>query len=186
MKNINIKSNFSKNLNSENQIKYQDSFPHERKDIVKAIIKAQTSFKKGAVYLVQWNDNVKRYNLIGGHVKPDESPINAIKRKLNEELNLNILNFSTDYILNTLITVSKEEISLTTGKYTQYNIHYFLPLFINRNSLDLLPIDKWVTKGELLCGITKNGEKINETAIVEFDKALPGGLDALTFSQIVV
>lgn len=163
--------------------KNNDDAPVVRKSmIVKAIIKARVRSFREPVFLVQFDEKTRKYQLIGGHMRrTDDNIENAMKRELEEELEKGNFIKGSNYKLRFLDKVSKNEISLTCGAYTEYVINYFQPLFENKQII-LGPNERWVTFSELLAGKTKNGIGINELAIPTINSNLPGGLSGLNFS----
>ncbi len=160
-----------------------DDAPVVRKSvIVKAVIKARVRGFKEPVCLVQFDEKTRKYQLIGGHIrKTDDNTENTMKRELEEELHKGNFIEGSNYKLRFLNKVSKNEISLTCGAYTEYVITYFQPFFENKQII-LGPNDRWITLSELLAGKTKNGIGINESAIPTINANLPGGLSGLNLS----
>jgi hypothetical protein len=162
----------------------REAMPFRKTHVVKAIIKARSKLNNRPVFLVQWDEKVHKYQLIGGHMHSSENdPLIAMNREIEEELCENTFKYPNGYELRTLYVVEMKEVSLTYGVYTQYSLHYFQPIF-NISELKLSPRDRWVTKKELLQGKTSDGQEINENAILELEKTLAGGLDELQSSLL--
>ena len=160
----------------------KDAIAIRKTEVVKAIIKARVRGIRETVCLVQFDPHSRQYQLIGGHRRATDSDIKtALRRELEEELYQNAIRFPPNYEIRDLAKLSAKELSLTYGVFTMYDLHYSQIIF-RLPHLTLGPNDTWVTLKELLSGRTKNGVGINESAIVELDSRLPGGLEGLGLS----
>lgn len=160
----------------------KDAIAIRKTDVVKAIIKARVRGTRDIVYLVQFDPYSRQYQLIGGHKRnTDEDVETALRRELEEELYKDAIRFPPNYEMHHLAKLSAKELSLTYGVYTAYELHYAQIVF-GLPQLTLGPNDRWVTLKELISGRTQNGVGINESAIGELDKRLPGGLNGLGLS----
>lgn len=156
--------------------------PIRETNVVKAIIKAKVRGKKEPVFLTQFDERTKKYQLIGGHIrKTDQDHEDSVHRELEEELNRDNFVAVLNYELRYLDSVEARELSLTFGVNTQYKLLYYQPVF-ETNQLKLGPNDRWITLSELIAGKTKRGIEINEPAIIELNQKLPGGLIGLNLS----
>lgn len=121
--------------------------------------------------------------MIGGHVLPGDPDLaTAMSREIAEELNQQPLRYTIDYDLKALTPAPIEfsQLSAAYGAYTAYKLSYFLVVL--KKEIVLGPKDRWVSLEELLARRAKDGQGINENAIVELDGSLVGGLRALPLS----
>lgn len=160
----------------------KNAHPIRKTTVVKAIIKARIRGMSQPVYLVQFDPFSHQYQLIGGHKRPTDIDVEtALRREIEEELSQNAIRFAPNYEVRHLAKISTKEVSLTYGVYTEYDLHYSQITF-KEDQLVLEPNDRWVTLKELMAGKAKNNIGINESAITELNKSLPGGLDGLELS----
>jgi hypothetical protein len=156
--------------------------PIRKATVVKAIIKARVRGKGKPVFLLQYDPYAREYQLIGGHKRATDIDIEtALRREIQEELSHSTTGFALNYDIIPLGKVTKRELSLTYGVYTEYDLHYSQVRF-NKGLLHLGPNDRWVTQDELLSLRVSRGVRINESAIGELEKLLPGGLEGLALS----
>jgi hypothetical protein len=159
-----------------------DALPLREVEIAQVVVKARIRGQGKAMYLVQYDDVAREYQLVGGYQrKQDRDMRETIIREIEEELPSNPFDFRGRDSVTPLGAVALSKLSRTFGVNTLYNISFF-QLHQGVGGLILGPNDAWVTERELLAGKTKGGHSINTSALQVLDKQLPGGLDGLKLS----
>jgi len=161
----------------------KDTSPIREELVSHAIVKARIKGKREPVYLVQYDEKARRFQLIGGRRRrKDKDGFDTMVREIEEELAMNHLQYSKDYDLRELVnSLEHTAISPTYGAYTKYNFTVF-QAFMTRRQLTLGPNDRWVTLKELLCGPSKEKAHPPDEYLSKLDDKLPGGFDGLKLS----
>lgn len=164
----------------------QDPVPTRVVEVVIGIIKARIDGQEEPVLLMRFDSEAGEYQTIGGIVRADDADLTAaMQRELMEELDPKNRLGPRDFTLNWLKDMKRRRVSRTYGAYTEYHLHA-CHVVINRSSLILSPIDRWVTLTEVRAKrITVGGHEFAITAdglTGSLGPQYPGGLDELPFS----
>jgi hypothetical protein len=165
---------------------HKEPVPIRKEFVSQVIIKAKIRGRSKPVYLVQYDDHARQYQLIGGRKNSaDKDALAVMIREIDEELAQNHLVFKENYELRELVSnLQVNNISRSFGAYTEYHFTIYQAL-IKSPQLILSPNDKWVTPAELFSGHGKKGEKISGIDYIKkLDEELPGGLENLPLSLI--
>ena len=165
---------------------HKETVPIRKETVSQVIIKAKIRGRSKPVYLVQYDDHARQYQLIGGRKNSaDQDALAVMIREIDEELAQNHLVFKENYELRELVSdLRVKNISLSFGAYTEYHFTIY-QAFIKSPQLILSPNDKWVSTAELFSGHGKKGEKISGIDYIKkLDEELPGGLENLPLSLI--
>jgi 8-oxo-dGTP pyrophosphatase MutT (NUDIX family) len=163
-----------------------DDSPIRKERVSHAMIKTRVEGRRDPVFLVQYDQAARRFQLVGGKWEPpDSGPLSTMRRELSEELPLNKLVYGKDYNLRELAGgLLQRWFSPTYGAYSEGEFTVFLATFKNRRQLKLGPHDRWVSLHELLGRSTREGIRISGSYIQELDRRLPGGLIGLPLSLV--
>ncbi len=137
--------------------KLGDTTPTRFVSVGQVIIKANVDGYKEPLYLVQLDEKINKYQLIGGRSKTtDKDIVHTVKRELREELYKNSFLKEEKFQLVPLTVGRKHyEVSPTYGAYTEYTFSLYQLTFDNFD-IKLGGGDCWVTLEEL------NGAKAND------------------------
>lgn len=162
---------------------HNDLSPIRHEDVSQVVIKAKIRGRHDPVYLVQFDEKARQFQLIGGRKRStDPDALTVMSREIDEEFSQNHLKLHSDYELRELVSdLHANELSHTYGAYSEYHFTIYQAL-IKKTQLALGQNDTWVTLSELLSGKTKKGIRISGKYIYELDKKLPGGLNGLPLS----
>jgi hypothetical protein len=163
---------------------HKDAVPIRKEVVSQVIIKAKIKACSKPVYLVQYDDQARQYQLIGGRKESiDKDTLAVMKREIDEELGQNHLVFNENYGLRELVSdLHVNKLSQSFGAYSEYHFTIY-QAFIKSPQLILRPIDRWVTQKELFSGCDKKREKISGIDYIKkLDEGLPGGLENLPLS----
>ena len=159
----------------------KSSNPMREVRVAQALIKARIPRRIEALFLVQHDEDVNEYRLIGGRLEAsDVDLLGTMKREMREELGLE---YGKDYMLEELISELSvpNRISPTYGVLSSY--HYRVYAAKMTGSVRFKVGDnRWITKRELLAGGMDSGEKIGAWHARVMDNQLPGGLDGVALS----
>jgi len=84
------------------------------------------------------------WDVFGGHLKGDETPEDAMKREVKEELGIEIIDYKFFYLM-------KNDVDPTSKRV--YNHYFFVAIKwngeIKKENLNEIKVLKWITKEEL-------------------------------------
>ena len=131
-----------------------------------------------AYFLHQWDGDARQFQLIGGKVRDNETPMMAVRREACEELAGDI-SHGEHFEIEALVPepVVDRDISRTYGALTEYHATpFFLKFKIEK--LMLGPHDKWISIDEMSAKETSVGERVAQWGML-YDAAISGGLAGL-------
>lgn len=141
--------------------------PLRETNVVKAVVKAESSEDQTPLFLMHFDQDANRLQMIGGVVRRGESPEVALIREFNEEVPGASLK-ATGCRLREIGggPLTEQFVSPTLGAFSRYVVHYFhLELFAFP---PLGSMHQWVTLRELLRGRADSGTLITPPkAVVE-------------------
>lgn len=136
-------------------------------------------------FLGQWDGPAGAYQLIGGRQRIDRDQIEAIRdtaiREMEEELGRQVNYQRGDFEIVFLAEFSgAKRISPSFGALTSYHFTFF-------HILDMKPIvlgsqDHWLTREELLAGITHDGKTVRGNHIPQLERLLGYSINELPSS----
>jgi len=164
-------------------VEYKDLSPIREEFVSHVVIKARIRGKREPVYLVQYDEQARQFQLIGGKKRSeDTNALNVMIREIDEELPLNHLQFDRDYKLQKLVSnLQHIQLSPTYGAYTKYHFNVYQAT-VKRRQLLLRPIDRWVTLKELLHSENNGRARRPSEYLSKLDRQLAGGLESLPLS----
>jgi len=146
-----------------------------------SVILIKTIQRNQQYFLHQWDTKAEQYQLIGGKLRNDETPTEAAKRELFEEISEHDLVYQRDYDL-TLLTetpIHTTDVSRTYGALTAYEFWLFSAT-LKFHKLKLAEIDKWLSLDEMRNGLTKTGKRMTDSALCrQFEAVIPSGFSGL-------
>lgn len=159
--------------------------PVRHEEVAQVLIKRSNPETGKAEFLLQYDDNAKQFQLIGGRRKITDSSLEAtMVREIEEEL-ADDLRFQQHY---ELVLIAKDltpepSLSPTFGALSEYHFWIFHMRGLSR-PLQLQANDQWVPIDDVLQGrvIKTNGEKVestNDEIYKLIDKTIEGGLTSL-------
>ncbi|HHB90883.1 MAG TPA: NUDIX hydrolase [Anaerolineae bacterium] len=137
------------------------------------------------MFLVQWDERAGQYQIIGGRQKTNkdwEEPIEQTAiRELEEELCYQVSYKAGDFQLAFLAAFEGDKrLSPSFGALTAYQFTFFhardLP------PIELCPLNRWVTRAELLVGRTHDGQPVRGNHIGPLEAAMGRRIDTLPSS----
>ncbi|NOZ72554.1 MAG: NUDIX hydrolase [Chloroflexi bacterium] len=136
-------------------------------------------------FLGQWDGPAGAYQLIGGRQRIDRDQIESIRdtaiREMEEELGGQVNYQRGDFEIVFLAEFSGDKrISPSFGALTSYHFTFF-------HILDMKPIvlgsqDRWLTRDELLAGITHDGKTVRGNHIPQLERLLGYSINELPSS----
>ncbi len=135
-------------------------------------------------FLHQWDTKAEQYQLIGGKVRPTESPVEAARRELREEISEHDLVHERDYELTPLndSPIKLKDVSRTYGALTAYEFWLF-SVTLKIPIIKQADIDRWISLDEMNVGSTDAGRKIADPALYrKFNAKIPNGFEGLSVS----
>lgn len=134
------------------------------------IIKAESN---GTQYILQqWDDGAKRFQLIGGLIEPNETPYDAAKRELFEEIGVSCNSMSLALITEKPINI--KTISPTSGIETDYTFWIFSSYLVN-DSINVSKNERWVSVARLLAQ-PPGSNNLYDPLYQIINESIPGGL----------
>lgn len=135
---------------------FEGAYPLKELKVVKALIRAKDVVDK-EYFLMHLDEKSHYYQMIGGKIKNNESPLDALLREMNEEIPNFNLKHDKDF---SIIELDQDfnEISFVSPKYgviTKYFVKQYYIQFIK--PLQLKGSLRWVSKEELSIGVTEDG-----------------------------
>lgn len=111
--------------------------------------------------LHQWDQDAKRFQLIGGKQRESESPLETAIREFQEEVSHDNLRYSEEFSIHQLFELPITELSVsnTYGALTKYELFFFVAK-IDRARLDLGAGDRWISFEEMKAETTADGRKV--------------------------
>ncbi len=136
-------------------------------------------------FLVQWDERAEQFQVIGGRRKDDRDWIEPIEqtaiRELEEELHHQVSYQRGDFSLVFLAEFEGEKrLSPSFGALTAYHFSFFQAL--NLPPIQLGPLDRWVTREELIRGATADGKPVRGNHILPLEERLGHRIDTLPSS----
>lgn len=117
-------------------------------------------------WLVQWNDNWKRYALIGGHKHDDETFRQCLVREINEELGLRE---GVDVVIDekSVTRAHYTAWSHGAGEVTAYTIDLYDVELIGTGPAKVAadPSNRWLTVDEIQRQETADGKPVSDTVL---------------------
>ncbi len=138
-----------------------------------------------SMFLVQWDERAGQYQVIGGRQKEDRGWREPIERtairELEEELCYQVSYEAGDFRLDYLADFEGgKRLSPSFGALTAYHFTFFhtrdLP------PIDLCPLNRWVTRAELLAGRTDDGRPVRGNHIEPLERKMGRRIDELPSS----
>jgi len=159
-----------------------DPIPLRETSVSQVVIKARVR-GRGTCYLMQYNDTAEMYQLIGGHVRHDDTTSEeAARREVAEELPRNVFEFGHRDTLTRIAEVDRVLMSRTLGVNTRYRFTLFHVRF-GFATLKVRPeIDRWITENEIRQGRTRRGATIAAEWYNIVNDSIPGGVSKLDHS----
>lgn len=126
-------------------------------------------------YLAQWNQHWQRFNLIGGKLEPDESPLECVIREVEEELHLK---FEADFIVSPepVQTLDLTEVSERSGELTEYHMTFFAAEFTRPELCDSIverSENRWLSLPEMMNEQTTDDLAISRLMSLALQKHTP-------------
>ena len=146
-----------------------------------SVILIKTLQRNQQYFLHQWDTKAEQYQLIGGKLRQDETPTEAAKRELFEEISEHELVYPRDYDLCLLTDtpIQTTNVSRTYGALTAYEFWLFSAT-LKLPKLKLAEIDKWLSLDEMRNGLTKTGKRITDPDLCrQFEAVIPNGFNGL-------
>ncbi len=136
-------------------------------------------------FLVQWDERAGQYQVIGGRRKEDRDWVEPIEqtaiRELEEELHHQVSYQRGDFTLTFLAEFEGgKRLSPSFGALTSYHFSFFQAL--NLPPIQLGPLDRWVTREELIRGTTVDGMPVRGNHILPLEAHLGRRIDTLPSS----
>lgn len=165
--------------------------PSRREKVAQVLIKRNNPCTGEPELFFQYDENARRYQLIGGRWSPQDGDemLKTIIREIEEELPDNQLLYGQDYSLHLLIADFSPPAALspTFGALTKYHFHIYHMTHLHK-PLHLGTGDKWVPVYQVRQGIIIGDDGMDyhlDTAIyAAMDAEIPGGLTALPSSFV--
>lgn len=163
--------------------------PSRQEKVAQVLIKRNNPLTGEPELFFQYDDNARRYQLIGGRWSPQDGNNlqQTMIREIEEELPANHLIHGRDYQLQLLIADFSPPATLspTFGALTEYHFHIYHMTHLNQ-PLKLRPGDRWVPVYQVRQGIIIGEDGMDyhlDTAIyAAMDASIAGGLAALISS----
>jgi len=136
-------------------------------------------------FLVQWDDRAGQYQIIGGRQKEDQGwrePIEQTAiRELEEELCYQISYEAGDFRLDFLAEFQGDKrLSPSFSALTDYHFTFFHARALP--NITLCPVDRWVTRAEMLAGRTLDGKPVRGDHIKLLEAKMGKSIDELPSS----
>ncbi len=136
-------------------------------------------------FLVQWDERAGQYQVIGGRQKEDrgwKEPIQQTAiRELEEELCFQVSHEAGDFALDFLAEFQGgKRLSPSFGALTAYHFTFFQAR--NLPPIRLCPLDRWVTRAELMAGRTSDGQPVRGNHIAPLEAKMGRRIDELPSS----
>ncbi len=169
-------------LEQERVSRYPDASPIRFTAVAEVLV---VTWDHPPRFLVQWDARAGQYQIIGGRRKEDRDWIEPIEqtaiRELEEELCDQVRFERGDFQLDFLAAFQgARRLSPSFGALTAYHFTFFhardLP------PLDLCPLNRWVTRAELVAGRTHDGKPVRGGHIRPLEARLGHTIDELPSS----
>ncbi|MDI6098768.1 NUDIX domain-containing protein [Actinoplanes sp. NEAU-A12] len=161
----------------------ENPIPLREATVVQVVLKAKTRGRRGASYLMQYDQEAQQFQFIGGHVRTSDSSARvAATRELAEELPANRFSFMPSG--DDLVEIGSSELtglSRAYGVATRYHFTFF-HLRTRQRTIALGPADRWVSAKEIASGQTRSGDRITRESVILADSLVGGGLRSLPLS----
>jgi hypothetical protein len=152
-----------------------------RTDVAQVVIKARTTGRGPASYLLLYDNAARQYQLLGGHRRSSDASLRETAiRELEEELPGFSFDSTTDELIE-LGQVRVTQLSSTFGVSTDYLIAIF-QLRSERAQIAPPPGARWFTEAELSRAAGPGRGEINVAGLAKISETLPNGLRGLAQS----
>ncbi len=166
-----------------------NAIPSRREKVAQVLIKRNHPHTGEPELFFQYDENARRYQLIGGRWTPQDGDdlLQTIIREIEEELPDTPLVYARDYALNLLVADFSPPAALspTFGALTEYHFHIYHMTNLT-TPLTLREGDKWVPVYQVRQGVIIGEDGMDyhlDTDIyAAMDAAIPGGLTQLISS----
>lgn len=163
-----------------------NAVPSRREKVAQVLIKRSNPNTGEPELFFQYDENARRYQLIGGRWNPADGDdlLQTIIREIEEELPNTPLVYNKDYELKLLIADFSPPAALspTFGALTQYHFHIYHMTNLKK-ALSLRQGDKWVPVYQVRQGVIVGDDGMDYALDTDIyaavDAAIPGGLTHL-------
>jgi hypothetical protein len=163
--------------------------PSRREKVAQVLIKRSNPHTGDPELFFQYDENARRYQLIGGRWSPEDGDdmMRTIIREIEEELPDTPLVYAHDYALKLLIADFSPPAALspTFGALTEYHFHIYHMTHLAK-PLTLRDCDKWVPVYQVRQGVIIGEDgmdyELDTDIYAAMDAAIPGGLTHLQSS----
>lgn len=156
--------------------------PLRATSVSQVIIKAHVRWY-GDRFLMEYDKIGAMYQLIGGHVREDDtSVLEAVSREIREELPRNNFDFESRDSLRQLASSQEVLMSRTLGVNTEYSFTIFHVQFGLQRLIIKPAVNRWVSLKELKQGRTRSGDTVANDWVRIVDDVLPGGVSKIDSS----
>jgi len=138
------------------------------------VLKGRLVGLRGDRYLMRYDDKARAFQLIGGHSRTGEEPLETMLREIAEELP-GIRRSPKQMDLRQLGRVKVSEVSRTMGAITSYDMRFFVAAKFS-GPVAISPADRWVSLDEMRQGFTSDKVRVNARGLLALNDILAGGV----------